>query len=178
MNKLALLPIAALWTAALPVRAASSCDGVIAAAIKVLEVPAHLYMTETAGVNGGKTKNAETIYLNGVTYVNVNGRWLKSPISPKELEEGKKESEQKNGMCSVVRDEAVNGEPATLYKVHNQTPDDTVDTQIWISKSKGLPLRQIDDIDAGGGARGKSHTEIRYEYTNVTAPAVTDLKRK
>ena len=69
-------------------------------------------------------------------------------------------------------------EAATLYKVHNQTANDTVDTQIWISKSRGLPLKGIYDIDVGGGARGKSHTEIRYEYTNVTAPAVTEPRRK
>lgn len=178
MNKLALLPIAALLAAALPVRAASGCDAVIAATMKVFQVPAHLYMTETAGFSGGKTRNAETIYLNGVTFVKVNGPWRRSTVSPKDLADGKKESAQKAGTCSVVRDEAVSGEPATLYKVHNQTPDDTVDTQIWISKLRGLPLKAINDIDLGGGARGKSHTEIRYEYTNVTAPAVSEPQRK
>ena len=69
-------------------------------------------------------------------------------------------------------------EPATLYKVHTQTPDDTVDTQIWISKLRGLPLKQISDIDVGAGARGKSHTEIRYEYSGVRAPAVVETTRK
>ncbi len=134
-------------------------------------------MTETAGFTGGKTRNSETIYLNGVIFVMVSGQWRKSAVSPKDLAEGKKESEQKAGICSIVGDEAVNREPATLYKVHNQTPDDTVDTQIWISKSRGLPLKQINDIDVGG-ARGKSHTEIRYEYTNVAAPAVAEPKPK
>ena len=79
---------------------------------------------------------------------------------------------------SIVRDEAVSGEPATLYKVHNQTPDGTLDTQIWISKSRGLALKQINDLDVGGGARGKSHTETRYEYTNVTASPVTEPRPK
>jgi hypothetical protein len=41
-----------------------------------------------------------------------------------------------------------------------------------------LPLKAINDLDVGGGALGKSHTEIRYEYTNVTAPAITELRRK
>jgi len=48
-------------------------------------------MTETAGFNGGKTRNAETIYLNGVKFVMVNGQWRKSVILPKDLAEGKKE---------------------------------------------------------------------------------------
>ena len=178
MNKLLCLPVAALLSAAPPLSAASVCDTVIAATMKVLQVPAHLYMTQTANLNGGKTRNAETVYLNGVTYNKLDHGWLKSPVSTKDLADMKKDSEQKIGACSVVRDEAVGGEPATLYKVHSQTPDDTVDSQIWVSKVRGLPLKQVDEIDVGGGARGKSHVEIRYEYTNVTAPAVTGSTRK
>jgi hypothetical protein len=177
MNKLFFLPIAAILTAALPVRAASNCDAVAAAAMKVFQVPAHLYMTQMAVFTGGKSKNSESVYLNGAIFVMVGGKWVKSSVSPKDLSDSKKESDQKLGVCSVVRDEAVSGEPATLYKVHNQTPDDTVDTQIWVSKLRGLPLKQINDMDVGG-ARGKSHTEIRYEYTNVTAPAVSESGRK
>jgi hypothetical protein len=64
---------------------------------------------------------------------------------------------------------------ATSSTIKN--PDETVDTQIWISKSRGLPLKQIYDIDVNGGARCKSHTEIRYEYTNVTAPPIEPRRR-
>jgi hypothetical protein len=178
VNKFALLTIAALLSAGRPVKAASGCDAVIAATIKVLQVPSHLYMTRTAGYDGGKTKNSETIYLNGATYVRVDGQWLKSAISPQDLADSKKQSDQKVGTCSPVRDEAVNGEPATLYKVHSQTADDDIDTQIWISKVRGLPLKQVYDLDVHAGALGKSHNEVRYEYTGVTVPAVTEPKRK
>jgi hypothetical protein len=143
MNKSTFLQIAAILISALPVRAASSCEAVVAAVLKVLQVPAHLYMTETAGFNGGKTRNAETIYLNDITYVMVNGLWRKSPISTKELMEEKQQTEQKTGPCAVIRDEAVNGEPATVYKVHSQTVDDTVDTQIWISKLAAAPAAGV-----------------------------------
>ena len=177
MNKSTLLPILAI-TIALPVRAASGCEAVIAADLKVLQVPSHLYMTQTEGLHGSPTRNAETIYLNDVMYVMVQGLWRKSPISIQELAAGKKQSQQKVSSCSVVRDEAVNGEPATVYKVHSQTADDTVDTQIWISKGRALPLKAINDIDVGGGAGGRSHTEIRYEYANVAAPAVSEPRRK
>ena len=77
----------------------------------------------------------------------------------------------------MVRDEAVGGEPATLFKVHNKS-EDAVDVQIWVSKLRGLPLKQSYDLDVGGGPSGVSHNEIRYEYTNVTAPAVIESKRK
>ena len=177
MNIFTFLPIAAILIAALPVRAASGCGAVIAAELKVLQVPAHLYMTETAGFHGGQTRNLETVYLNGVMYVMVNSVWLKSPISVQDLADEKRQSEQK-AECSGVRDEALNGEPATVYKVHTQTSDDTVDTQVWISKLRALPLKQINDIDVRGGTGGRSHTEIRFEYTNVTAPAVLEHKHK
>jgi len=177
VNKLALLSIAVLFTAGRTVKAASGCDAVIAASQKVLHVPAHLYMTETAGFSGGKTTNAETIYVDGTMYTSLSGVWRKSPMTLQELADARKDSAKDLGACSMVHDELVGVEPATLYKVHTQTPDDTVDTQIWISKLRGLPLKQINDLDVGG-ARGKSHTEIRYEYSNVRAPAVAETKRK
>ena len=177
MRNLALFPLAALLAGAFPAGAASNCDAVVAATQKVLHVPAHLYMTETAGFNGGKSTNAETIYLNGTMYTSLNGVWRKSPMTVQELADARKDDAKDVGTCSTVHDEPVGVEPATLYKVHKQTPDDTVDTQIWISKLRGLPLKQINDIDVGG-ARGKSHTEIRYEYTGVSAPAVAETTHK
>ena len=156
MHKLAVFPIAALLGAALPACAASGCDAVIAAAQKVLHVPAHLYMTETGGFSGGKTTHAETIYLNGTMYTSLNGVWRKSPMTLQELADARKESEKELGTCSIVHDELVGVEPATLYNVHKQTPDDTVDTQIGVSKLRGLPLKQINDIDVGGAPRKES----------------------
>ena len=73
--------------------------------------------------------------------------------------------------CKLLRDEAVDGEAATLYSAHDvQESGSTVDSQIWISKSSGLPIQQTIDINVGG-ARGKSHTEARIDYANVQAPA-------
>lgn len=104
--------------------------------------------------------------------------WRKSPMTLQELADARKDSAKDLGACSLVRSELIGAEPATLYKVHTQTPDDTIDTQIWISKLRGLPLKQINDMDVGGGARGKSHSEIRYEYSGVSAPAVAETRHK
>lgn len=177
MHKLVLFPIAALLAASLPANAASGCDPLVDAILKVTRISAHMYMAETAGFRGGKTRNMESIYLDGASYFKVDGTWVKGTVSPQDLAQSKKEAEQKAGTCSVVRDEFVNGEPATYYKAHHQTADDIADTQIWVSKVRGLPLRQIIDIDTGDGPEGKSHTEIRYEYTNVSAPAVSPTPR-
>ena len=68
-----------------------------------------------------------------------------------------------------MREESLNGEPAAVYKVHSETEAAKTDGQVWISKSKGLPLRQELDMDVGGSA-GKSHREMRYDYANVKPP--------
>jgi hypothetical protein len=72
MHKLTLFSFAVLLACSLPASAASECDAVIAATLKVLHGPTHMYMTEIAGFNGGKTISAETIYLDGYIYVKVD----------------------------------------------------------------------------------------------------------
>ena len=59
---------------------------------------------------------------------------------------------------------------AALYDTVNKQEDGTsVDSRVWISKSRGLPLKQTIDMDVGG-KRGKSHTEVSIDYANVQAP--------
>ena len=166
MNVCFFLTTAALLMVPFPAGAASVCDAVIAASLKVLQVPAHLYTTET----GARNRSSEAIYFNGVTYLKVEGQWRKSAFARNTVAEQKKESEEKIGTCAVVRDEAVGGEPATLYKVRNKS-EDAADVQLWISKIRGLVLKQSYDL-------GPGHTEIRYEYSNVTAPTVSETTRK
>ena len=64
--------------------------------------------------------------------------------------------------CSQVRDEAVNGEPATVYRQVHKDGAQTFDTLIWVSKSSGLPLRQEQDADFGRGEKG--HESLTFTY--------------
>ncbi len=164
--------ISAILAAASAQAANPGCQPVFDATAKVYSVPVHIYNSETAGYTGGKTRSGEAIYLHNATYVQINGKWRVSPVKQQELEEIRKKSqaEDRSTTCRVLRDEAVNGEAAVVYTLHRQTPDDKVDSQIWISKTRGLPIKLESDTDVGGMA-GKSHTSTRYEYTNVQAPA-------
>ena len=74
-----------------------------------------------------------------------------------------------NVSCHSVRDESVNGKSAPLYTMHSETPRSKNDDQIWISRSKGLILRQESDLISNTGNR-KTHLSARYEYSNVQAP--------
>ncbi len=167
-----LLIIAGILVAGSALAADSTCKYLADANSKIYTIPTHMFMTETASYTGGKAQSSELIYLNNKTYFQVNEKWSVSPATPEKMQEIRKESEAQNlkMTCRVVRDEAVNGEPSTLYSGHKQDPDEKIDTQIWISKSRGVPLKLETDMDVGGGAAGKSHRSIRYEYKNVQAP--------
>ena len=137
-------------------------------------IPYHMYSTTVAGYNRNQPENSEMISTggaNGVIYVMVRGKWTRTRLTPGDLVKDKDEgaSTAKN-TCRYLRDEALNGEAASVYNSHSDTEVGKVDTTIWISKSKGLPLREDIDIDVGG-SMGKSHKSIRFEYGNVHPPA-------
>lgn len=141
---------------------------------KYLTIPTHIYTTESGSYTGGKPRNVETIYLIDKTYVEINGKWRVSPLTPKMLMDDMKKARADpdsttHSTCQMVRDEVINGEAATLYSSHTETKDFKADSQMWISKSRGLPLKMEENADTGG-ADGKSHRVSRFEYTNVQAP--------
>ena len=166
MLNLGLLPTMVVLLAISSVGAADSgCTPASEANAKILSIPTRVYLTDTSG---GKTISSETMYLNNKTYFQINGVWKNFPISEKAKEETA--ALDPATTCRVVRDEVVNGEAATVYSLHRQTADDKSDSQMWVSKSRGLPLKLEMDIGVGGTA-GKRHRTMRYEYTNVKAPA-------
>jgi hypothetical protein len=71
--------------------------------------------------------------------------------------------------CAYLRDEPVDGETAAVYSIRADTSDRKSEGHVWISKSRGLPLRQELDIDTVDKS-GKNHHTMRYEYTNVQPP--------
>jgi hypothetical protein len=107
------------------------------------------------------------IYAAGVVYYKGDGKW-QSFGTLKDMEElAQKNRQNTKATCRYLKDEAVNGEMAAVYSAHEESPKGKVDTQIWISKAQGLPLRQEIDIDVGGG---KSLNSTRYEYGNIKPP--------
>lgn len=149
----------------------SGCKVVLDASEKLFSVPYHSYTTITMN---GKPTTAETISVGGVIYVMYNGKWSSGMVSLEEMKQQYEINKKKvhNVSCKFVRDESVNGESAALYSTHEETEHGKNDNQMWISKSKGLILKQETDIDIGNG-RPISHLSARYEYNNVQPPTVT-----
>jgi len=117
----------------------------------------------------------ESIFVGGFVYALVNGKWFRMPLDSMGMDiremavEALKKS--KNLSCHAVRDETVNGESATVYSVHAENEHGIHDGQIWISKSKGVLLREEEDTQRPGQS-GKDHMSIRFDYNNVQAPKV------
>lgn len=164
-----LAAVAAVLTTGAAFGGDSTCKYLADANARIYTIPAHLYQTDTYA---GKTRTSELIFINNKSYLEISGQWRANPMSPAKMAEIRKETEDeetKTMTCRVVREEAVNGEAATLYSAHQESPDGKRDSQIWISKSRGVPLKLEMDMD--GGASGRKHRNIRYEYANVQVPA-------
>jgi hypothetical protein len=172
MSRLSIAVGTTLLTAlafSIPVFAADAgCQVLFDAMTKKFTVPSHGYMTEA--VPGGKSKTSEIIFANGVIYLTHDGKWIRSRMSEQDMLKQEQENiRDSKTACRYLRDESVNGEAAALYEMHSQNDTVKSDGQIWISKSKGMPLHIEADIDTGGG--DKQHMSTRYEYNNVRPPA-------
>jgi hypothetical protein len=153
------------------------CQAVDDAMNKVMTVPTHIHTAMSPILSNGSTPRPsdtihnETIYVGGSAYVRVSGKWSRSEWTPQRIMKQEQENRQQSKYtCRYLRDESVNGEVAAVYSTHSERshPEAKSDGQIWISKSKGLPLRHEMDIDAGEGI--KQHHSTHYEYTDVQPP--------
>ena len=152
-----------LLIGATPVAAQGDCQLVFDAMGKVFDTPSHLYVTMNMG--GTTQPGGEMIYVAGASYLKSGGKWSPSAMSMQESKELVQKNQQTNKTtCRYLKDEPVNGEMAAVYSVHEETPRSKSDSQIWISKAKGLLLRSEQDLGA------KMHISTRYEYGNVKPP--------
>jgi hypothetical protein len=165
---------------AAPLAAQSGCQLVDDAMNKVMTVPSHIYTAMSPILSNGGTSRPsdtihnETIYVGGSTYVKVSGKWSRSEWTLQRIMKQEQENRQQSKFtCRYLRDESVNGEAAAVYSTHSERSDEdlgqiTSDGQVWISKTKGLPLRHEFDINSGNSR--KQHHSTHYEYTNVQPP--------
>jgi hypothetical protein len=163
---LALAPAAARAQAIPP-----SCRPLIEAERKQIMTPNHAYVTEHSSRRGGDSTTHEIISTGGVAYILMHGRWQRSPMGPRDLLEQLEQNltTARRYTCQHVGDESVAGVSAAVYDAHNESEYGTADTRSWVARGSGLVLRAEEDLDTGGG--DKLHISIRYEYTNVHAPA-------
>lgn len=168
---LILTPLAAVR----PARAAAvdpACKPMLDSMAKQYSTPVHIYMTQVAAFRGDKPRSTESIFAGGTIYVQVRGKWVRSPMSLEQMRRQREENirNAKSMSCRYLRDEAVDGEAAAVYSSQSETEDTKSSSTLWVSKRTGLPLKIEIDIDTGG-TQGKEHSSVRYDYSNVRPPA-------
>ena len=65
--------------------------------------------------------------------------------------------------CAYLRDEAVDGQPAAVYREQYKGDTGSTNATIWISKSSGRLLREEQDGDITG--KGKGHISYHWSST-------------
>jgi len=157
----------------LTLHAQSSCKTVFDADDRKDATPYHAYVTRTMQIRGSKSESSEAIFVGGVAYIQVKGTWKRSLHTAEQQRKQKLEDRQNshNVACKYLRDETVNGEMAHVFAVHTENDVAKSNATIWVSMSRGLLIRNEQDIDVGG-AGGTSHVSTRYEYSNIVPPAV------
>lgn len=143
------------------------CQPALDGQIKLITTPHH-----TVTAEGNPPKMGEAIAVDGVNYFKAHDTWMKSPMTVQASLAQQQENIKDATVFSCTRlpDGEVDGTPATVYKVHSETPDvGSSDAQIWLSKATGLPLRTENDFNTTGTNR---HMSIKYDYANIHAPAV------
>jgi len=141
-----------------------ACQPVYQSMERLAATPSHQWTSQTN--SGSKPITSEIVTLGDSRYLQVGGVWKRIPYSTAEsIKQQAEQRKDRTSTCRAVRDEAIDGASASLVAVHTVAGDNASDQQVWISKSSGLPVRQVIDIG------GITHMEIRYSYTNVVAPA-------
>jgi hypothetical protein len=149
----------------------AACRPLIDAERKTIATANHSYSTRTSAGPGQKTRTVEAITVGGVIYVEYNGKWKRSPATPARMlaQMDTNLATATAFSCIHVGDESVAGTAVTVFTTHTDNEGVKADSRIWVAKGTGLVLRVEDDQDTGGG--DKAHVSIRYDYTNVHAPA-------
>lgn len=167
-----LVPLMAVGLSAGTARADdAACQAVLEAVIKHAGVPVRQIITIESASSPGKPIKSEIIRMGDTLYMLVGSQWVARPYDSQKAANDSRQSMQKAAhTCTHVRSDIVEGKPATLYSVQTKSEQGTSEAEIWIA-ADGLPIRQHTDMQGPS----KSRHEVRFDYTNVTAP--TNVRR-
>jgi hypothetical protein len=147
------------------------CKVVFAAMTKLATTPSHTFLTTIRGAQKSGGRLSESINTGASRYIQVNGKWMASPLTTKEMlaqeEENRRNSKELH--CSYLRDEVIAGESTAVYVSHSKSEFAVSDARVWISKRTGLPLKQEIDLSSDG-QQSATHYASRYVYDGIRAP--------
>ena len=143
---------------------ADACGTVMDAMFAQAKLP---YAGSGDMIHPGKAPmHTEVVVTGGKMYVQVMGRWQSMPFSAEEtISTAKQKMAETRHVCRQAGTDAVNGEAATIYAEHADKAG-AVESRMWISDSRGLPLKVEVKVPSGGMTQ-----TLEYHYDNIQAPA-------
>ena len=137
----------------------------MSAMTKTLQVD-HATLTQSDG------HTSRGITAGGVNYLQFDGDWRLSAISPRDNQARSEENlrNAKSYVCQRLPDSSIDGVAVTNYRTRTETEDTVVESTIAISKASGLAIEVTNELVSGGV--GKSHYSTRYTYTGIQAPSI------
>ena|ERR1700761_1476020 len=143
---------------------ADDCSPLMNAMLSQASKPynATLTMSDPTGHN----QTSKVIFTGAVLYTQIQGQWRSMPMTGKELSDQLRDvSKTAKTTCHRGNDEAVNGQPATVYAAHVENQGSISDNKVWISKANGVPLKSDVTIQQG------PHMTTVFDYSKVAPPA-------
>ena len=146
----------------------AACKAVLDSVIKQATLPVHQKVViENAAAPAGKI-DSEVIRTGDAIYMQIRDQWKKLPYDPtKATQDARTAMEKSRHECTKVRSETVAGQAADVYAVTSHGPEGDSQSEIWISASSGLPMRQHSEMVVQGH---KVRHEVTSDYANVKAP--------
>ena len=164
-RKTALLVLAGLLSGTSPAWA-DGCDNVTAALVRMKHTPYHTVTT----VDAGAGFTLEEFFTGDAIYLRRAG----NPWKVKSTSGAQLEADYRNSLAGALRSctpkgsDKNAGDVADITAMHTQLAGLVTDTQYWISRKTGLPLKQASAMLFNGTL---IHIAITYDYKNVKAPA-------
>src|SRR5262245_54731491 len=149
----------------------ADCERAYAALYKSLQTPNRQLVEQTIAAEGGRLRETETVSDGNKVFVKVKSEWRLSPIPIRGVLEDAQQTRQssKDEACGFLHDETLDGENVELYGTRSTLVVGRSSSRFWISKTSGLLLKSVTEMDVGG-RNGRTTRTVRYEYSDVVVP--------
>ena len=100
----------------------AACQAVLQAVLKQAAAPVHQKVTIESAAAPDKPMHNEMIRLGDTLYMQARGQWMARPYdAAKAADDARQAMTKGEHSCTRVRSEAVDGQPAELYRVQSKT---------------------------------------------------------
>ena len=142
---------------------ADDCDAVKSADFAQAKLP--YAGTTITTIPGTPALRSEVVFTGTKMYFQIGTEWHSTPYTAQQtIDKVTDMWKQAVRTCHKAGNEAVNGEPVTVFAVHTEFQGAPSDSRVWVSNRSGLALKSEAQMQGGMTAI------LTYRYDNIQAP--------